>query len=455
MALFSKPKVALWPKADGLDIYFNQDENNHLSFEIDLWQFQNEDSLKNLADFFKKRKVADIHVLLDDKYVVTKTFIYDSVVNHLNPEDVVTLAKDSVDFPISPESVTFDLQSQDNRTLVRTSIFNQEKFHLLRDNLSKLGLNVLEYKTVSEAVINVFSQIDNGQYFFFYPSSTTEYLAVLAEKGEVYLTSTIKKTLPELKKLLNYAGAYFGNKEPLQYLPNENYRENEIVTRFQKPSDFPLPLLAFFAGGKIKPAPAIIKTETVNTPFTPPMEENNKKNLLPIIAVFLVTLIAASLIVWYVLNHNKSPEDGLNNPGGETQTEEISPVPTDTQIETPTPTQAEVDKNIKIQVLNGTEINGQAATIKGELVKLGFTSIATGNSSSPATANKISTKASVPASYFAANLTSFQGADTDQLATSSSYDVVILIGTNLSGTSTATATPTKTGTTSATPTVKH
>ena len=152
-----------------------------------------------------------------------------------------------------------------------------------------------------------------------------------------------------------------------------------------------------------------------------------------------MTLITASLIVWYVLNHNKS-QDNLNNPGGETQTEEISPVPTDTQIEAPTPTQAEVDKNIKIQVLNGTEINGQAATIKGELVKLGFTSIATGNSSSPATANKISTKASVPASYFATNLTSFQDADTDQLAASSSYDVIILIGTNLSSTSTATAT---------------
>ncbi len=449
MALFSKPKVALWPKADGLDIYFNQSENNHLSFETDLWQFQNEDSLKNLADFFKKNKVADVYVLLDDKYVATKTFIYDSVVSHLNPEEVVTLAKDSVDFPISPESVTFDLKSQENRTLVRTSIFNQEKFQILRDNLSKLGLNVLEYKTVSEALINVFSQIDGGQYFFFYPSSASEYLAVLAQNGEVYLTSTIKKTLPELKKLLNYAGAYFGDKEPLQYLPNENYRENEIITRFQKPSDLPLPLLAFFAGQN-KPAPAIIKTETVNTPFTPPMEENNKKNLLPIIAVFLVTLIAASLIVWYVLNHNKNQDD-LNNPGGENNTEEVSPVPTETQA--PSPTQAEIDKDIKIQVLNGTEINGQAATVKGELTKLGFTSVATGNSQNTATANKISTKTSIPASYFADNLTSFKDADTAELAATSTYDVVILIGTNLSGT-TATATPTK-ATSSATPTTSR
>lgn len=481
MSLFSKSKVVLWPKDDSIEIYLDQSDNNFFSFETDLWSEQSEDNLRNLATFFKQNKVSEVYVLLNDNYVITKTFIYDSVVTKLDPAEVITLAKDSIDFKISPESVTFDLESENNRTLVRTRIFNQDKFQTLTTNLQKLGLKVLDFETVSSSVIKLYSNFDSGQYFFFYSLNTHDYVAILSNKGNVYLTSIIKKTLPELKKLLNYASAYFNNKEPLQYLPDTNYNEAEICQRFQKASNFPLPVLTFFVGTNkpaSAPATAIIKPVSTPTPVTtpvsaiietptitttptptpaptvidsisnPPPMENNKKSLLPIIAVFIVTAIVASVIVWFILNQNKNTE---LTPGGETPAENISTTPEITQA--PIPTVAEISKSLKIQVLNATEINGQAATIKASLTKLGFTSVTTGNGKEAATGNQIQLKKGVAPDYFLQNVTEFATATTSELPTTSTYDVVFIIGVDLK-TGTAAPAATATATPKVTPTTK-
>jgi len=449
MSLFSKTKVVLWPKENSLEIYLDQNDNNTFSFETDLWLEQDEDSLRNLASFFHQNKISEAYVLLNDNYVITKTFIYDSVVTKLDPKEVITLAKDSVDFKISPEAVTFDLESEKERTLVRTRIFNQEKFHILTANLQKLGVKVLDYETVSSAVAKLYSNFDNGQYFFFYPTNNHDYVAILSNQGHVYLTSIIKKTLPELKKLLNYAQAYFANKEPVQYLPDSNYNESEICQRFKKASNLPLPVLYFFIGTN-HPSVAIIKPESTpvidSIQISKPSMENNKKNVLPIIAVFIITAIVASVIVWFILNQNKNVE--INTPGGENQTEEITPAPVVTQA--PTPTLAEISKAIKIQVLNATDINGQAATLKAELTKLGFTSVTTGNSKESATSNQIQTKKTIAPDYFLQNVTEFATATTSELPTTSTYDVVFIIGVDLK---TGNSTPAATATPKASPTV--
>lgn len=457
MSLFSKPKIVLWPKVDSLEIYLDQNDNNTLSFETDLWQEQSEDSLKNLASFFQQNKISEVYVLLNDNYVITKTFIYDSVVTKLDPNEVITLAKDSIDFKISPESVTFDLEANNSRTLVRTRIFNQEKFQILTNNLQKLSLKVLDFETVSSSVIKLYSNIDNGQYFFFYPINNHDYVAILANKGNVYLTSIIKKTLPELKKLLNYAQAYFSNKEPIQYLPNVNYNESDICQRFQKTSNLPLPALSFFVGTS-KPS-SIVQTTAIIEPETPPPTsniidstpkpftpmENNKKSLLPIIAVFIITAIVASVIVWFILNQNKNTDNAT--PGGETAEVTIAPVMT----AAPIPTVAEISKTLKIQILNATDINGQAATIKASLTKLGFTDLSTGNSKETATSNQIQIKKTIAPDYFLQNVTEFATATTSELAATSTYDVVFIIGVDLK---TGTAAPEVTKAPSATPTVK-
>lgn len=440
MSLFSKPKVVLWPKKDSLEIYFDKTDNNTLSFEIDLWQTQSSDSLQNLANFFQKNKISQLYVILDDSFVITKTFIYDSVITTLDPAEVITLAKDSVDFKISPQAVTFDLEPDNERTLVRTRIFNQEKFLLLANNLERLGLKVIEYETLSSAIAKLFSHFDKSDYFFFYPISSHDYLAILSNQGHVYLTSIIKKTLPELKKLLNYSQAFFSNSKPTQYFPGENYSETEISQRFQKASNMPLPVLSFFVGNS-KPNTAIIKpTEPVidSIQKITPME-NNKKNILPIIAVFLITILITSAIVWFILDQNNKNTE-ITTPAGDTQpqTEEISsPVIS----EAPTPTLAEISKAIKIQVLNATDINGQAATLKTELTELGFTSVATGNSSKAETTNQIQAKKEIATDYFLQKIPQFSDSTISELAESSSYDIIFIIGTDLKATSTPSASP--------------
>ncbi len=438
MSLFSKPKVVLWPKKDSLEIYFDKTDNNTLSFETDLWQAQSEDSLQNLASFFQKNNISEVYVILDDAYIITKTFIYDSVITTLDSSEVITLAKDSVDFKISPEAVTFDLEPDNERTLVRTRIFNQEKFLLLTSNLEKLGLKVLDYETLSSALAKLYTNFDNGQHFLFYPISSNDYLAILSNQGHVYLTSIIKKSLPELKKLLNYSQAFFANPKPTQYFPGENYNENEIAARFQKASNLPLPVLSFFVGNSkprtdiIKPIVPVIDSIQSQAPM-----ENNKKNILPIIAVFLITILITSAIVWFILDQNNKNSE-INTPSGETEpmTEEISsPVIT----ENPTPTLAEISKTIKIQVLNATDINGQAATIKAQLVSLGFTSVSTGNSTKKESTNQIQAKKEVSTNYFLQKIQEFSDSTVSELDATSSYDLIFIIGTDLKATSTPSA----------------
>ncbi len=440
MSLFSKPKVVLWPKKDSLEIYFDKTDNNTLSFETDLWQAQSEDSLQNLANFFQKNNISEVYVILDDTYVIIKTFIYDSVIATLDPNEVVTLAKDSVDFKISPEAVTFDLEPDNERTLVRTRIFNQEKFLLLTTNLEKLGLKVIDFETLSSAIAKLYAHFDNGQHFFFYPINTHDYVAILSSKGHVYLTSIIKKTLPELKKLLNYSQAFFNNPKPSQYFPGENYNESEICQRFQKASNLPLPVLSFFVG-TAKPNSAIIKpTEPlIDSPQSQISMENNKKNILPIIAVFLITILITAAIVWFVLNQNNKNTE-INTPAGDSlpETSEISAT---VVSQAPTPTLAEISKTIKIQVLNATDINGQAATIKTELTSLGFTSVTTGNRAKKETTNQIQAKKEIATDYFLQKIPQFSKSTVTELSATSSYDLIFIIGTDLKATSTPSASP--------------
>jgi hypothetical protein len=118
-------------------------------------------------------------------------------------------------------------------------------------------------------------------------------------------------------------------------------------------------------------------------------------------------------------------------------------------------TVTELKKSIKIQVLNGTEINGQAATVKNMLTKLGFTSVAVGNSKETATENSVQIKSSLTGAeaYFESKLDSqFPATYTDDLKETSTYDVVFTIGTDLSGSSSSTKKLTPTATKSATPT---
>ena len=59
--------------------------------------------------------------------------------------------------------------------------------------------------------------------------------------------------------------------------------------------------------------------------------EKNKKNILPLVAVFIFTAALASVIIWFVLNRNATSEVDTSDTTSEI-TETVAP------IETPVPT---------------------------------------------------------------------------------------------------------------------
>lgn len=184
-----------------------------------------------------------------------------------------------------------------------------------------------------------------------------------------------------------------------------------------------------------------------------------KKNLLPIITVAIFSFAIVSFLVYYFMTNKNTPTENTetNQPN-----EEIIPTsaPEITPTEAPKPTVAEIDKKIKIQVLNATDINGQAATLKAKLVALGFTNVSVGNATATATENAVSAKSASISAYFESALADyFPGEYTEDLKTTSTYDAVFTIGSDLSKSSTSTSTTIKTTVTptkaaTATPTKK-
>jgi hypothetical protein len=175
----------------------------------------------------------------------------------------------------------------------------------------------------------------------------------------------------------------------------------------------------------------INKADIIN----PPME--NKKNIWPLIAVFVVGLAITSVVIWYVLS--KDNQGTVQNPAGNNQPSPTIAEVVPTEVPTATPTVAEISKSLKIQVLNGTDINGQAASLKAKIVALGFTSVTVGNSAEKSTANVLRLKSATNSAYFTQNLAGYFDFTVETLAANSTYDAVFLIGTKLGE---ATATPT-------------
>jgi len=436
-------KTVFWPKAENLSIFTAKTEDNLISFEINLWQEQPESELARLATFLKGKKISSASVLIDDSVVFTRSFVYDEKVTTVSVDEVVTLAKSSAPFEIIPSQVTYELIPQGEKTLIQARIFDQSKLAPLLKNLSALNLK-LSYFALSEALIKLFDHFYDKPYFIFYPLES-DYLVTLGYQGKVYLTSLIKKSLLDVKKIINYSHAYFGTPATKVFLPSalesvfdvpdiekSVYTDSQVVIDLKLPSNLPLPV----AG--------IIQL---------PME--NKKNILPIIAVALFTAIIAAVIVWFALNQNSKPTE-VTDP----KVAMITPIPTDVLDVTPTPSiiVTEPSKSLKLQVLNATDISGQAAVIKEKLTKLGFTSVNIGNATETATANELRIKPTLSTSsaYFTSKVSDFATATVTDLKANSTYDVVFIIGTDLKTGATVTATPSKslTPTKATTPTPK-
>lgn len=448
MALFSKPKAVLWPKDKSVDLYLDKPENNLFTLDLNLWSACTSQELQSLDLLLSQNSVDVCAILIPDDVVYTKSFIYDSEITTIDKNEVIGLAESFINFKISPDSIDYKLIPSSGKTIIQAHIFDRTKIGALETNLKSLHLKSYSFESVSGSIAQIISQNFAGEYFLVFPLNQNEFTLLLAQKDSVYLTSNIKGSPLEVQKIVNYSKLYFSAPTTKFYIPADQeleisatstldktpFNQGQIALDNKKPANLPLPVLGLMVSNQ--PQTAIINPLDTSLP-KPKME--NKKNILPFIAVFVITAALASIIIWFVLNKNNST----------TETPTVStPTPTAeiiTPTETPAPTVAEISKKIKIQVLNATDINGQAALLKDKLTKLGFTSIAVGNSQEKLTANQIKVKSADVGTYFQSQLAGyFDAVPAASLPASSAYDAVFYIGTNLqAGTPEATATPTK------------
>lgn len=444
MSLFSKPKIVFWPKDKTLEIYIDKKENNHIPLDINLWQENNDKDLEPLINYLSQNKIKQCSVLLPDDVILTKSFIYDTKIDQIDKKEVIGLAESFVPFKIDPESINYTLIQETNKTIIQSTIFDIAKMATLKNNLQKLNLQITNFTSVSAAISKVLSSIYTNQFFLIYPLNDNEYTLLLSKNNTIYLTNNFKGSSLDIQKTINYSNLYFSTPANKVYYPENkeleiittteiektSYNESQIAQNLNKSANLPLPVLGEFSV-------IINNPKDINSSGVKKM--NNKKNILPIIAVLIFTAALVSFIVYFVSNKDSEDTDKT--------TQNITPTVMVEESPTPTPTVTEIKKDIKIQVLNATDINGQAATIKSKLVSLGFENVTVGNAGANATENSVQAKTKEIASYFESSLDDyFPGEYTSDLKSTSTYDAVFTIGTDLSGTTstkTATATPTK------------
>ncbi|MFA5827854.1 MAG: LytR C-terminal domain-containing protein [Candidatus Shapirobacteria bacterium] len=464
MSIFSKGKVVVWPKSQSLEIYHDKKENNTLSFDINLWTPQNDTDLQPFSLYVQQNGIESCVVLVPDDVVYTRSFIYDTQISQIDKKEVIGLAEGFIKFKIDPSSLEYKLVPDTNKTVIQTTIYDKSKVDILISNLEKTGIKSCSVKTISSSISNAISTFFDKEYFILYPLNNSEYTLILSKAGSVYLTSNLKGSSLDIQKIINYSNLYFSGPTTKIYLPQNKeieissttelektqYNESQISQNLGKPSNFPLPVLGVMIS-QSETKPAIITQVKDISSGKNKME--NKKNVLPIIAVFVVTAAAAAIIIYFILNRNISPQ--------ETVVAEVTPTLTQSEMiptETPIPTVAEISKKLKLQVLNATSISGQAATVKEMLTKLGFTDVTVGNSKETLSGNEVRIKTSLEGvkEYFGQNLSGkFDAEYSSELKDSSNYDVIFVIGVDLS-TSTASGetSPTPTEKVSVTPTTK-
>lgn len=461
MSLFSKPKLILWPKAKSVDIYIDRKENNTLSFDFNLWQKCSDKDLESLALYFNQNKFSSVSVLVPDDVIFTKSFTYDSKIESIDKKEVIGLAANLVNFEIDPEAIDYKLTQSNDKTIIQSFIYDKPKLDQLKSNLESIGIKIDRLTSVSSAISNTISSIYKQDFFLIYPLNDQEYTLLLSKDNSVYLTVNLKGPSLDIQKILNYSTFYFSSITKKVYVPEghelelittteidkTSYDEPQIAQSLLKASNLPLPVLGEMSTSIPHNSDIIKPSNNISSSYK--NMENKKPNILPIVAAFIFTAALASVIIWFVLNKNNSAvETPIVN--------EIVETTTPTAI--PTPSIAEISKTIKIQVLNATDITGQAATLKDTLTALGFENVSTGNAKASATENSVQVKDASTSAYFGSKLTtSFPATYTSDLTSTSTYDAVFTIGTDLStglaAVSKVTPTVTKTSTKSATPTV--
>ncbi len=109
------------------------------------------------------------------------------------------------------------------------------------------------------------------------------------------------------------------------------------------------------------------------TPVSFPQPARPKKKVGVKIAILIVLLLLIGGVVWVLIGSENPFSGSTTTP---TPTIALHELPTNT----PSPTPQEVNKeDLKVSILNGTGVPGEAALLQKEFEKLGFKIIETGN----------------------------------------------------------------------------
>lgn len=145
--------------------------------------------------------------------------------------------------------------------------------------------------------------------------------------------------------------------------------------------------------------------------------ESSKSSSGWIYAVILLIMIAVSILVYKLVFSNRKTS----------MEAEVTPTPT--EIITPQPEKPDLSQ-LKIQVLNGSGITGEAAKIKTSLVAEGFVNVDTGNATAT-NSSTIKAKMEINQSVMdivTASLEDYKIGTPESLLEGDKYDVVVVIG---------------------------
>ena len=162
--------------------------------------------------------------------------------------------------------------------------------------------------------------------------------------------------------------------------------------------------------------------EVEEKPMPEKEEESKPKSKLWIYLIFLVVSLGIGVMVMYKAGLFKSVIPAKTT---ETVTPTISPTAEVTAEPSPVDLVA-----FKVQVLNGSGVTGEAATIKTTLIDQGFVSVDTGNSTAT-TEGIIRSKIEVPKAVLdiaESSTTDYKMGMPEVLTSDSKYDLIIVVG---------------------------
>jgi len=453
--VFSKKVRGLvWPHLASTQFYYIvRGQWQTKSFDFSLFEPLTPAEVDSLKYFFRQHHLSDFDFLVPDSFRPTRSFVYDIVPDKISPQEIKSLAADYIDFAIDPDLISTSSATFDKKTVVTATFSHPKTIPTLDANLAQLTPATFHPFIIGQKLASIiFSKFQpQNSFFIIYPLEKNQFLVSLNRQDKIYLSQIVKGVSFDLKKILNYSKLLFGSLPYQIFAPSSFPREifqdhiDKVVDLPQESPDQPIFISTSKTSLSKSDQPVIIDKTTM---------EENKPNLLPIIAVFIVSASIISIVLWLFLNRS-TDEVNPNVPDSipTTSFDTVSP----TQIPTPTLTVTDIDKNLKIQVLNATDINGQAATLKAELVKLGFTQISVGNAKEPRTTNLVRYQPTQKdaVTYFKSALAdSFPAEYQSDLTATSSYDLIFVIGTDLKAKTTpvSSTTPTQSPSVSPTPT---